>query len=532
MKHGNVLHEARAFAGFLVGIPRLVRRGMRLEEAESILRARLAAREAALLETLRTRVFARPGSPYRTMFDLARCTFADVERQLRAEGVEATLASLRDAGIHVRFEEFKGEQPIVRSGREIPAPEGAFDNPTARGYLAMSTGGTTGRPRRNLLDLDKLVGGLPHHVYLMHLEGGPEVPRIRWWDLPPAPGMGLALRAAMARETPAHWLSAVWPGAGVPARFLWASRAAMAAARLGGARVAWPRHVPMDHADEVARLAGVLLVRHGRCHIRGSVSRMVRVAVAARRLGIDLTGATMMGGAEPPTLAKVAEIRASGATFTSAYHFSEVGLAGTRCLASEDPNDQHLMRDHLALVQAPRDVPGFDVQVPAFSFTTLLPTASKLLINVESDDYGTVESRPCGCPWGALGFTTHVSDIRSFRKLTGEGVTLIGTDIERILGEVLPRVHGGSAVDYQLVEEEGEYGQTHVTLLVDPSVSLADEQGPAATFLAAIGAMGTRAGLTHALWQQAGTLRVRRAPPHWTARGKLLPLHLSRRAPT
>jgi phenylacetate-coenzyme A ligase PaaK-like adenylate-forming protein len=288
----------------------------------------------------------------------------------------------------------------------------------------------------------------------------------------------------------------------------------------------------MDRADEIARLAGSLLATHGRVHIRSSVSRMVRVAVAARQLGIDLTGATMMGGAEPPTPAKVAEIRASGAEFTSAYHFSEVGMAGSRCLTSADPNDQHLMRDHLALIQAPRTVPGFDVEVPAFCFTTLLPTASKLLINVESDDYGIVDERPCGCPWGALGFTTHVRDIRSFRKLSGEGVTLIGTDIERILGEVLPRVHGGSAVDYQLLEEEGDRGQTHVTLLVDPSVALDDEQGPAATFLAEIEAMGTRAGLTHALWQQAGTLRVRRAVPHWTARGKMLPLHLSRRTMT
>lgn len=505
---------------------------MSTSEAEVALRTRLANREEAFLETLRTRVFGNPRSPYRTMFDLAGLALVDVERQLRKEGVEATLGVLRRAEIFVSFEEFKGERPIVRRGREIPTPAGAFDNPSGRGHIAMSTGGTTGRPRRTLLDLEKLEGGLPHHVFLTHLEGGRDIPRIRWWDLPPSPGMGLALRAAVAREQPAHWLSAVWPGAGVPARFLWASRAAMLAARLGGARVAWPRHVPMDRADEIARLAGALLAEHGRVHIRGSVSRMVRVAVAAREQGIDLTGATMMGGAEPPTPAKVAEIRASGAQFTSAYHFAEVGMAGSRCLTSDDPNDQHLMRDHLALIEAPRAVPGFDVEVPAFCFTTLLPTASKLLINVESDDYGTVEERACGCPWGALGFTTHVRDIRSFRKLTGEGVTLIGTDIERILGEVLPRVHGGSAVDYQLVEEEGEYGQTHVTLVVDPSVRLEDDQGPAATFLAEIEAMGTRAGLAHALWQQAGTLRVRRATPHWTARGKMLPLHLSRRAHT
>jgi hypothetical protein len=527
----DVASELRAFAGFLTGIPQLVRRGMSAAAAEDILRARLANREQAFLETVRTRVFGNHQSPYRALFDLAGCALADVEQQVHRDGVEGTLAALRRAGVYVGFEEFKGERPLVRHGREIPVPDAAFDNPRGRGHIAMSTGGSTGRPRRTRLDLEKLEGGLPHHVFLTHLEGGLDVPRIRWWDLPPAPGMGLALRAAVAGERPAHWLSAVWPGSGSPSRFLWASWAAMLAARFGGAQVAWPRHVPMDRAGEIARLAGDLLAQHGRVHIRGSVSRMVRVAVAARQQGIDLTGATIMGGGEPPTAAKVAEIRASGAVFTSAYHFSEVGMVGSRCLTSDDPNDQHLLRDHLALIQFPRVVPGFAIEVPAFCFTTLLSTASKLLINVESDDYGTVEERACGCPWGGLGFTTHVRDIRSFRKLTGEGVTLIGTDIERILGVVLPRAHGGSALDYQLVEEEGEHGQTHVTLLVDPAIRLADEQGPAQTFLAEIRAMGTRAGLTHALWQQAGTLRVRRDTPHWTARGKLLPLHLIRHHP-
>lgn len=528
MRHGDLLDEARAFVGFVAGIPRFVRAGMTPAEAETALRHRLANRSANFLQTLRGRVFANPASPYHQMFALAGCTMADLEAGVQRQGVEATLRELHAAGVYLSFEEFKGEVPIVRAGQEIPVHPGAFDNPRATSYLATSTGGTTGRPRRMMLDLEKLAGGLPHHVLLMQVEGGPDVPRIRWWDLPPSPGMGLALRAAAARERPAHWLTAVWPGRGVPARFLWASRAAMLAARLTGVPVSWPRYVPMDRANDIAALAHALLREHGRCHVRGSVSRMVRVAVAAREAGLDLTGATMMGGAEPPTPAKVAEIEACGATFTSAYHFSEVGMAGIHCTASADPNDQHLLRDHLALIQAPRAVPGFGMEVPAFCFTTLLDSASKLLLNVESDDYGTVETRACGCPWGALGLTEHVTNIRSYRKLTGEGVTLVGTDIERILGEVLPRAHGGSAVDYQLLEEEGAHGLTRVTLLVDPRIVLTDDQAPAATFLQAIEAMGMRAGITHALWQQAGTLRVRREAPHWTPRGKLMPLHLDR----
>ena len=92
-------------------------------------------------------------------------------------------------------------------------------------------------------------------------------------------------------------------------------------------------------------------------------------------------------------------------------------------LNADGPNDQHFMEDHLAMIQASRTVPGFSIEVPAFCYTSLLTSAPKLLLNVESDDYGTVDQRSCGCTWETLGFPTHLRDIRSFRKLTGEGVT-------------------------------------------------------------------------------------------------------------
>ena len=36
----------------------------------------------------------------------------------------------------------------------------------------------------------------------------------------------------------------------------------------------------------------------------------------------------------------------------------------------------------------------------------------------------------CGCPFESLGFTTHVHGIRSYSKLVGEGITLIGNDVQ------------------------------------------------------------------------------------------------------
>ena len=180
-------------------------------------------------------------------------------------------------------------------------------------------------------------------------------------------------------------------------------------------------------------------------------------------------------------------------------------------------------------VSASRPVPGFSIEVPAFCYTSLLSSAPKLLLNVESDDYGTVDRRPCGCTWEQLGFHTHLRDIRSFRKLTGEGVTLVGSDMERILDELLPARFGGSPLDYQFAEEEDERGFTRLTLRVAPHLALPAESEVVEFVLRALSDAGGGSAVAQSLWRQAGTLRIRREQPAMTVRGKMLPLDLRSR---
>jgi hypothetical protein len=162
--------------------------------------------------------------------------------------------------------------------------------------------------------------------------------------------------------------------------------------------------------------------------------------------------------------------------------------------------------------------------------TSLMPTAPKILLNVEIDDYGTVEERRCGCPLEELGFSTHIRHIRSFRKLTGEGITLIGTDMEHILDTVLPERFGGSVTDYQLWEEEDENGLTRLSLVVSPRVRIDDEGAVIDTVMRTLSTMNSGAEGARAIWAQAGSLRVKREEPFWTSRGKLMPLHLVKQA--
>jgi hypothetical protein len=253
------------------------------------------------------------------------------------------------------------------------------------------------------------------------------------------------------------------------------------------------------------------------------------VCIAAREAGLDLTGATLMGGGEPPTPAKVREITGSGARWVPTYVSAETGPIGYGCARPADGNDVHFLKDVLALIQHPRPVIGSDVTVDAFYFTTLLPTAPKLMLNVANDDYGVIDRRSCGCPLESCGYTEHLRDIHSYSKLTGEGMTLIGSDMLHILQEVLPARFGGSSLDYQLIEEEDEQGFTRLSLIVSPKIHIDDDQQVIETVFEALRRGTSVADLARAQWSQAGTLRVKRMEPISTARGKLMPLHLARR---
>jgi hypothetical protein len=425
----------------------------------------------------------------------------------------------------VAFDEFKGLRPIVRDGRVIEARAEDFDNPNVSRYHKVTTGGSTGRARNVLLDLEHMNARLAMHLLGDKFHGTYGLPTALWFEIPPGSGLGSVLQRAPTGSIPERWFSPIrgtGDGAGRRARL--ATMATLAVARAAGVKLPWPEYLPLERADVIARWAGETLRRKGACVIRSHVSKSLRVCLAAKEAGIDLTGAIVTGGGEPPTRAKVAQIESSGAQFRSGYHFTEVGTVGLSCTASTDPNEQHLFLDHVALIQAPREVPGFELSVPSFHFTTLLPSAPKIMLNVESDDFGIVETRDCGCPFGEIGFTTHIRDIRSFRKLTGEGVTLVGSHVESILEEDLPAKFGGSPLDYQLIEEEDEQGFTRLTILVSPTVPRADEQAVVAEMQAALRRRGGAAELSRELWKQASTFRVRREAPRLTNRGKMMPL--------
>jgi hypothetical protein len=164
------------------------------------------------------------------------------------------------------------------------------------------------------------------------------------------------------------------------------------------------------------------------------------------------------------------------------------------------------------------------MSVDALVYTTVLPSCPKLMLNVESDDYGVLEDRECGCPIGELGLTKHLSRIRSYEKLTSGGVTFLGTELLRLVEEVFPTRFGGHPTDYQLVEEEEE-GLTKVNIIASPRVGRLSEEAIVNTVFQVLHSY-PGGDVMSELWREAQTLRLVRREPYRTISAKILPLHL------
>jgi hypothetical protein len=470
-------------------------------------------------------IFGNTRSPYLPLFDWAGCELGDLKEMVRRQGLEPTLDSLREAGVYVRFEEFKGREPIVRGGRELAVSPSDFDNPFLAASYQVSTSGSTGRATRVSIDLDHLADTSMLAPICAAVHSVLGAPGALWSPILPSPtGMSSVLVSAKGRQPLERWFTPVSRRDLRRSLKSWlATEYILSVGGRAGVRLARPEPVEPAQAVTVARWANDSVRRKGKASLSTSVSLALRVAAAARDAGIDLNGAVVWGSGEPSTPAKVREIEAAGARFVSTYGTAEAGGIGIGCPNPEGANDNHVLKHQIAIVRSPRRVPGFDISVDAFLLTGLLGSSAKVVLNVESNDYGVIGKRDCGCLFQELGFDEHVSDIFSFSKLTGEGVTLVGSDMVRILEEDLPRRFGGGPHHYQLLEEEDERGLTRVSIVVSPRVTIADETSVIAEFLEAL--RRSDRDMESALFKRSDTLRVRRMEPLETGRGKVSPLH-------
>ena len=123
----NFLAEMKMYGRYALGLRGFFRQRITLADAEAIIRQRLADRDSNFLRLMERGVFGYSQSPYLPLLKMAGCELGDIQDMVKTRGLEATLRELREAGVYVTFEEYKGRKPIVRNGNVIHIRPGQFE---------------------------------------------------------------------------------------------------------------------------------------------------------------------------------------------------------------------------------------------------------------------------------------------------------------------------------------------------------------------------------------------------------------------
>ena len=518
-----MLREAIYYTNMARGFYRRTR-APELQDPESALRDQVRNRERNWLDTVRRVVFENAENPFQQMFRLAGCAHDDLIRAVSQEGLDKTLARLLGEGVYLTHDEFKQKTPLVRSGREIAVHSRSFDNTLVSPDMESRSSGSTGLPTPHRRNLQYDCYREARHVVIereLGMGGRPEVAVKP--ILPSAQGFSSAFRTWRRHRPFPAWFSTDDSGPG-SMHYRLATSLMVAELRLLGVPMPYPTYLPHNDYTAAAKLIARLCAEGRAPVVNGMVSPLVRVAAAAIEERLDIAGSLFFPAGEAVTDAKRAVIESAGAEVYPRYVISEFGTVGVACSRMKTGNDVHLFPDGLAVITRKRKAPLSDIEVDSLLFTTLLPFSSRVLINTESGDAGTLAPRCCDCLFAALGSTMEIRDIFSYAKLTGQGVTLIGTDVVRILEHDLPRQFGGVPGDYQLVEREAG-AQTQLVLRVSPRVGPAASEEVLSVFLSKL-TQSYGGHLARRAWTQSEGLAVEIAEPLSGSTGKILPLHL------
>jgi hypothetical protein len=516
------------FARYAGGLRGYLKHPLDQEDCRRLLERQVADREESFVRLLELGVYANRTSPYRRLLEHAGIELGDVRAMVVSVGVEETLEKLYDSGVRVTLEEAKGHAPVRRPDLEFATEPRHFDNPLLAGQYEARSGGSRSAGRRTLVDLDGIGAENAHWPVFHEAFGVANAPTAVWVPAPPGYGglWNVLARARLGKVTE-RWFSHNAIGRRATSlRDALLTRTTVLAGRLWGPGIPMPEHVPLDDAEPVARWLTDKAEAGTPAALITYPSSAVRVCGTARELGLDISGTFFMVGGEPFTDDKARAVAAVGARAASNYSMTELGMIGSPCATPIAPDDVHLLPFRVGVVQRSRTVDPSGEQIGALFLTSLLPTAPKLMLNVESGDYGVIEERTCGCPFGALGLSRHLRGIRSREKLTTEGMTFLGSELIELVERTLPKRFGGQAADYQLVERETA-GLRKVEVVINPRIGELDRIEVIETVLDHLRSKGRAQQMMAGIWRAGETLELVRRQPHVTSGGKVLPLHAS-----
>jgi hypothetical protein len=444
---------------------------------------------------------------------------------VRSDGIEGALAALFRAGVFITVDEFKGRTDAIRGSSKIPVNSELLRNPHAEFHFQARSGGTRSGGTPILLDLEFVRGCGVNALLALEARGGSDWLKATW----ETPGAGARLRLlkySSFGRPPVRWFSQVDPAApAIDPMFRWSERAMRWGSRLARVPLPAPVFAPLSNPLAVARWIRSVVTAGQVPHIFTFPSSAVRLCHAAADAGIDISGARYTLSGEPITSTRLDVIRSSGGDVAPRYGSMECGPIAQACLHPDTADDLHLQHDLHAVIQ-----PGDNSLLPsnAVLITSLHPASPFIMINVSMGDAGVLSSRRCGCAMEELGFTAHLSTVRSFEKLTAGGMTFFDSDIVRILEDILPPRFGGKATHYQLIEENTPGGEPRMRLAIDPSVGPVNPSAVIECFIEAISGDSPVNRMMAVMWKESGFISVVREVPAVTRAGKIQHIHVRR----
>jgi hypothetical protein len=518
--------DATAGLRLLAQLPSFLRRPVAVEEARSVLRRRLEQRDSDFLALAKRAIYDHRRSPYRELLRSVGCEYGDLARLVREDGVDEVLRALCRRGVYLTVDEFKGRRPVRRGSTVIDVQPHDLWNPLTRAHVVGQTTGSRGARTTVPIDLAWIRDEAVNECLDADARGGRSWAHGRWM-IPGGGNLVFMLLFSVAGTPPVRWFSPVDPNSrDLHPRYRWATSLLRWGGRLAGVPLPLPEHVPFEDPTPILRWLGDARRSGASPYLVAYTSSIIRVCRAAREAGVDLSGVRALATGEPLTATRLATIRATGLSATPIYASVDTGIIGKGCLAPSASDEVHLFQDLLAAIQPPLDTERSGLSAHALLVSSLRDTTPLVLLNVSLGDQGIVSERRCGCPLERLGWTTHLSTIRSFEKLTAGGMTFLDSDLVHVIEEVLPARFGGTGADYQLVESERVGGFPALRLLVHPRVGLVPPESVVEAFLSAIANGSDTRRIMGMMWRDARLLAVERRAPLMTPSGKILHLHV------
>jgi len=313
-------------------------------EARQFMKSSVADRSEKFLALCDSEIFDKDSSPYKRLLDRAGYSRERLSHLVHYEGLERALSALAADGVYLDIKEFKGRKPVVRPGLRMHF-DASLTDISSGPSIPLRSSGSSG-PRMTTHIGVKGLKFLSSYIPLI-LEGlgALSLPIVLYYPMPSVSGVVHLIIFAMAGFPPAAWFSQVSFPARHRTRPLFQLMALLAASRLRGLRLPFPRIAEIRHP---AALAGWLSRRCPRGAVvptfPGSALHLLRTAHSE---GLKLPRLTFILGGEPLTERKFDFIRECGHHVYPWYSSVETGRIALGCFRGTSPDDMHVLTDRV-----------------------------------------------------------------------------------------------------------------------------------------------------------------------------------------